>query len=217
VELLVYHGSARSRHREAETGLHMRAHLATAGGFLLVFGLAAFAGNVIKSAPGLHSAMPAGYDVIMLKPSGETLSLMGLIECPELEGAQHVAEGSQARLVSATGETIREFPQHFSFRVTASLRKILVDSPVASVDLPDDPRELLLHLKFRVRAYHALESREIAPESIEMIGMPADVPYDERIYRITINAGNLPITDRLVIEVLSPQGERLTHFPFSLL
>jgi hypothetical protein len=50
-----------------------------------------------------------------------------------------------------------------------------------------------------------------------MIGMPADVPYDERIYRITVNAENLPITDRLVIEIISPQGQVLTHFPFSLL
>jgi hypothetical protein len=47
-----------------------------------------------------------------------------------------------------------------------------------------------------------------------MIGMPADVPYDERVYRININAGNLPITDRMVVEILSPEGKLLTHFPF---
>jgi hypothetical protein len=50
-----------------------------------------------------------------------------------------------------------------------------------------------------------------------MIGMPADVAYDERVYRITVRADNLPITDRLVIEIISPQGQVLTHFPFSLL
>jgi hypothetical protein len=198
----------------------MKALRSTACGFLLVFasfGLAAFAGTILKSGPGLHSAMPAGYDVIMLKPSGETLSLMGLIECPEIEGAQHISEGLKARLISPNGDTIRQFPQHFSFRVTASLRKFLLDGPVSSVELSEDPRQLLLHLKFRIRAYHGLESREIAAESIEMIGMPPDVPYDERIYRINVNAGNLPITDRLVIEVLSSQGKLLTHFPFSLL
>jgi hypothetical protein len=57
--------------------------------------------------------------------------------------------------------------------------------------------------------------REIVPQSVEMIGMPADVPYDERVYRINVNAGNLPITDRLVVEIFSPHGELLTHFPFS--
>jgi hypothetical protein len=207
---------------EAETGPRMKVLHSTSGGFLLVFalagfGFAAFAGTVLKSPAGLHSATPAGYDVIMLKPSGEILSLMGLIECPELEGAQHISEGLRARIISSSGDTIREFPQHFSFRMTASLRKFLLDGPVGSVVIAEDPRELLLHLKFRVRDYHALESRELPVESVEMIGMPADVPYDERIYRIKVNAGNLPITDRLVIEVLSPQGERLTHFPFSLL
>jgi hypothetical protein len=47
-----------------------------------------------------------------------------------------------------------------------------------------------------------------------MIGMPADLPYDERVYRININAGNLHITDRVVVEIFSPEGKLLTHFPF---
>ena len=51
--------------------------------------------------------MPAGYDVVMLKPSGVMLSLMGLIECPDLEGARHIAEGSKSKLVSADGEIIK--------------------------------------------------------------------------------------------------------------
>jgi hypothetical protein len=181
------------------------------------FGLAAAAGTASKMAPGLRSNIPAGYDVMVLKPSKATLSLMGLIECPELEGAQHVAEGLHKRLVSADGYTIKVFPHRFSFRITASLKKVFLDGPVTSIDVRDDPHQLLLKLKFRIRAYHGLEVREIVPQSVEMIGMPADVPYDERIYRINVNTGNLPITDRLVVEIFSPQGELLTHFPFSLL
>jgi hypothetical protein len=194
-------------------------HSTAINGFLLVagFAFAAFAGTANKSDVSLRSAMPAGYDVMVLKPSGKILSLMALIECPELEGAKHVSSGANAKLVSAGGETIENFPQRFSFRVTASLRKIMLDHPVVSVNFPHDPYELLLKLKFRVRDYHGLESREIVPESIEMIGMPADVPYDERVYRVNMNVGTLPISDRLVIDVLSPQGERLTHFPFILL
>ena len=198
----------------------MKTSCATVSEFLLVLaglGLAAFAGTPLQRGPGLRSAMPAGYDVVVLKPSGANLSLMGLIECPELEGAQHISEGSNRKLIAADGSAIKAFPQRFSFRITASLRKVVLDGPVASVDVADDPQEFLLKLKFRVRAYTGLEVREILPESIEMIGMPADVPYDERVYRVNVNAGNLAITDRLVIEILSPQGERLTHFPFSLL
>ena len=186
-------------------------------GLLLIvagFALAAPARDALKPPPGMRSNTPAGYNVILLKPSKATLSFIGLIECPELEGAQQVSEGLRARLISADGNTIKKFPQHFSFRITASLKKLLLEGPVTSVAVPDDPQELLVHLKFRVRAYHGLEVRELAPQSIEMIGMPADVPYDERVYRININAGNLAITDRLVVEIFSPEGKLLTHFPF---
>jgi hypothetical protein len=190
----------------------------TLNGLLLIvagFALVAVAKSTPKQTSGLHSNMPAGYDVMVLMPSKAILSLIGLIECPELEGAQHVAEGSHKRLVSSEGETIKEFPQRFSFRITASLRKVFLEEPKISVDVADDPQQLLLKLKFRIRAYNGLDVREIQPQSIEMIGMPADVPYDERVYRINIDAGNLPITDRLVVEIFSPQDKLLTHFPFS--
>ena len=189
-------------------------------GLLLIiacFGLAATARNSPKPLPGMRSNMPAGYDLMVLKPSKATLSLIGLIECPELEGAQHVAEGSHKRLVSADGTTVRQFPQRFSFRITASLKKIFIEDPNTSVNIPGDPRELLLKLKFRVRAYNGLESREIVPQSIETIGVPADVPSDERVYRINIDTGSLPITNRVTVKIFSPQGELLTHFTFSLL
>lgn len=219
MKLLVYHGVASSRYaREARPNKPMKLRNTT-GCFLVLIGLgiAAFSGDASKSSPGMHAATPTGYDVIGLKPSGTNLSIMGLIECPELEGAMHVSEGTNSKLVSASGEAITEFPQHFSFRITASLRKLVIDGPIASVNVPEDPQELLLKLKFRIRAYSGLESHEIVPEAIEMIGMPADVPYDERIYRISVDAGTIPITGRVIIEILTPEGERLTHFPFSLL
>ena len=179
--------------------------------------LVAAAGSLLKSGPGLHSAMPAGYDVVALKPSGMNLSLMGLIECPQLEGAQHVASGLQSRIVGADGGRMDRFPRRFSFRITASLRKIVLDAPASALDFPGSPEDLLLQLKFRIRAYHGLQTREIEPEAIEMIGIPADVRSDERVYRIGVNVGDMPVIDRFVIEVLTPEGEVLTHFPFTLL
>jgi len=184
---------------------------------VLSLSLFAAAGRLLQSGPGLHSAMPAGYDVVLLKPSGVNLSLMGLIECPQLEGAQHVASGLQSRIVGPDGARMDRFPRHFSFRITASLRKIVLDAPASALDFSGSPQDLLLRLKFRIRAYHGLETRQIAPESIEMIGIPADVPSDERVYRVGVNIGDMPVIDRFVIEVLSPDGDVLTHFPFSLL
>jgi len=37
-----------------------------------------------------------------------------------------------------------------------------------------------------------------------MIAIPLNVPHDERVYRINVNAGNLPSLDRLVVEIFSP-------------
>jgi hypothetical protein len=179
--------------------------------------LIAVAGTLLKSGPGLHSAMPAGYEVLTLKPSNMNLSLMGLIECPELEGAQHVAQGLKSRVITADGARMQQFPHHFSFRITASLRKIVLDPPLNSINVPEDPNDFLLKLRFRVKAYHGLEVREITPESVEMIGIPADITADERVYRISISVDNMPVTDRFVVEVLSPQNELLAHFPFTLL
>jgi hypothetical protein len=97
------------------------------------------------------------------------------------------------------------------------LRKVVLDGPTDTVEVSGDPRELLLGLGFRIQVYDGLHSREIAPESVEMIGMPAYVNYDERVYRVTVKAADLPITDRFKIEILSRQGEVLGHFSFVLL
>ena len=51
-----------------------------------------------------------------------------------------------------------------------------------------------------------------------MIGVPADVPYDERVYRVNFDLpDNEPVTERFVLEVIRPRGERLARLHFSLL
>jgi len=167
--------------------------------------------------PPFHASIPAGYDVLRVQPTGAMISFLGLIECPELEGAQQIAEGANARIVNADGNRLTHFPSNFSFRITASLRKTVLLEPTDTFTSSEEPEQLLLKLRFRLKAYHALEVREIQPESVQIIGVPSDVVSDERIYRINFNVENLPVTDRCVLEVLSPSGERLTKFHFDLL
>jgi len=176
------------------------------------------AGTVsFRTTPGFHATMPAGTTVVQLKPSGAMLSLMGLIECPEIEGVQQVSKGLQAKVVSPRGDTLRQFPQHFSFRITASLRKTLIETPDHSLTTGDDPKEFLLKLGFRLKVYDGLDVHEVAPASVTLIGVPAEIAYDERIFRISFDVGQLPVTDRMILEVTSPEGEDVTHFPFGLL
>ncbi len=165
----------------------------------------------------MRATTPAGYEVIRLQPSGAVLSVLGLIECPAIEGAQQVSRGLNSRILLPDGAQLQEFPRHFSFRVTASLRKTVMDTPGRSVNLSQDPENVLLGLKFNLRAYHGLESRQIFPESVSMIGVPADIPYDERVFRVSFDVGDRAVADRFVLDVYSANGEWLGRFPFELL
>ena len=131
--------------------------------------------------------------------------------------AQQVNEGVDARIVAADGHTITHFPRNFSFRVTASLRKTLMAPVTTEINTAHDPLDFLIKLKFTLKAYNGMEMSVIEPELVQMIGVPADIAFDERIYRINFNVEQLPVTERFVLEVMSPEGERLTRFHFDLL
>jgi hypothetical protein len=165
-----------------------------------------------------RAATPAGAEVVMLKPSGAVVTLLGLAECPEIAGAQQVDEGLKARVVLADGAPLKTFPRDFSFRVTASLRKTLLEDPGNVLNTQEEPSQLLVKLRFRLKAYDGLQMRVIEPESSALIGVPADIPYDERIYRVSFHLpSDVPLTERFVLEVLEPRGERLARLHFSLL
>ena len=164
-----------------------------------------------------HSPAPAGYNVVLLQPWRTEVSVLGLVECPEMEGTQKVSQGTKAYLISSEGVPVRYYPRSLSFRVTASLRKILLDRASQSLTTSYDPRQFLLKLGFKLRVYHGLERREIFPHWVRVIGMPADMAYDERVFRVNFDIGTVPASDRLVLEVLSPENELLTHFTFALL
>lgn len=186
-------------------------------GSAISFAFGAPASNSWHTTPVFHASTPAGYEVLLIRPSGAVVSLLGLIECPELEGAQQVAAGVSASIVNVEGQNLRHFPSNFSFRITASLRKTVLVEPTDTLNIHEPPENLLLRLKFKLKAYHGLEVREITPESVELIGVPADVRSDERVYRVNFNVDRLPITDRCVLEVLSSTGEHMAKFHFDLL
>jgi len=170
-----------------------------------------------QTGAGFHSATPAGYAVVRLQPSGALVAVLGLFECPEMEGARHVSQGLNARIVTADGVPLKQFPSHFSFRITATLRKTLIDGPSDTLMTTEDPQQFLLKLGFKLKIYNGLETREVVPQSIKMIGVPAEIAYDERVFRVSFELENLPVTDRIVLLVLSPEDEPLTHFSFGLL
>lgn len=167
--------------------------------------------------PGFHATTPSGYNILQLRPSGATVELMGLVECPEIEGMQQVSQGLKAKVISTQGVPVNYFPRHFSFRITATLRRTIPEPPDQIVNTEQDPRQFLLSLAFRLKIYHGLSMHQIEPDSVTLIGVPRDVAYDERIFRVEFDVDDLPVTDRLVLEAFSPQGEIVSHFPFVML
>jgi hypothetical protein len=201
-------------------------HMNAAGSILLkisrwtsVFVIVAAAMAAAQRDPTAYrAATPAGAEVVLLKPSGAVVTLLGLAECQEIAGAQHIDEGLNAKVVSANGAPLKRFPRDFSFRVTASLRKMLLEDPGTVLNTEEEPSQLLVRLRFRLKAYDGLQMRVIEPESSAMIGVPADIAYDERIYRVNFHLpSDEPLTERFVLEVLEPRGGRLARLHFSLL
>jgi hypothetical protein len=170
-----------------------------------------------RYGPGFHATTPSGYNILQLRPSGTTVELLGLVECPEIEGMQQVSQGLKAKVVSAQGIPVNHFPHHFSFRITATLRRPILEPPDQVVNTEQDPQQFLLSLAFRLKIYHGLSMHQIEPDSVTLIGVPREIAYDERIFRVEFDVDDLPVTDRLVLEAVSPQGEIVSHFPFVML
>ena len=107
----------------------------------------------------------------------------------------------------------------------SELRHVRIDGLMAMAAFEEDPLPLpcpadvndyLMHLQFRLKVFSGLSYFYVQPASVEMIGMPAEVPYDERIYLAGFNLNGVPATDRIVLEVLDPAGARISRFHLEL-
>lgn len=185
--------------------------------FLLSTAISAVA-QVHFTPISINGRIPLGIESFRLDPAKQDFYLMASAETPAFVGLRRVIDGrSTLRLVSRNGKTMHSYPDRVQFRLTASAReKMLEDHPFgtkSNLSLVD----LLASLKFRLKVFHGLAYRYIEPASVDDVGMPRNLPYNERIYRIGFNLGHIPIEDRVVMEVISPSGERLCKFHLDLL
>lgn len=165
-----------------------------------------------------HSLLPLGSTPLAMKPGPNDLTLMATAESPMFEGWRRVIRNNQRQLVDASGVPVRSFPENLNFRVTASTRS----DRVLPFDQPDpiagsDTETWLRNLSFRLKIFRGLDAREVEPVAIKNLGMPPDVPYDERIYLVSFDVKDVPSTDRLVLEVFAPDGTRVGKFHLELL
>jgi len=184
---------------------------------------AAASGPAAKSSPwdyDFRSVVPLGYDALRLLPEKKTVYLLASAESAEFEGLRRRAESGRPVVTGRNGRPVERLPEAIDFRVTASARKskLVADELVPfDVSASHPAAQFLLHLRFRLKIYNGLEERALEPAAVRLIGVPADVPYDERVYRVSFQVGKVAVTERIVLEVLDPDGNRVSKFYLGML
>jgi hypothetical protein len=176
------------------------------------------AAQVIVAPVSINGRIPLGIETFRLEPAKQDFYLMASAENPDFIGIKRVmAKGEPMKLVARDGKKVSAYPERIQFRLTASSREKLLEDHPFGTEAKIPLNELLVKLKFRLKIFHGLEYRYVEPAFVDDVGVPRNLPYNERIYRIGFNMGHVPIEDRVVMEVISPTGERLCKFHLDLL
>jgi hypothetical protein len=199
-----------------------KAALVMAAGLMLAAPVRLLGGKAAPASPSwefdFQSTMPLGSDSFLLKGHKPGILLMATAITPELDGWRKITYAHHKYVLARDGSQPQNFPGEVQFRVTASARGDVPaesDPLTVSSDLPLN--DYLLGLRFRLRVFHALRVQVIKPLEVHLVGVPADVPYDERVYRVSFRLPRVPVQDRILLEVLSPDGERLARFHFEIM
>ena len=165
----------------------------------------------------LHSRIPLGSDAVLLQPGRHLVEMVASAEAPEFEGWSLRAENKKPMLVNVAGKPVRTLPTSVAFRVTVGTRDRLTDPNPLPLESSKDLNDFLLNVRFQVQIFRGMEMREAQPEKVAMIGVPADEPSDERIYRVSFNLGEVRPDDRIVLLLLDGSGQRLSKFHLEFL
>lgn len=167
-----------------------------------------------------HSWVPLGGERIDLHPADRSLYLLTTAHSSSFDGMEAVFRGTHRVLLTAEGAPVRYFPSHLAFRFTATAMRpdMLLAQPYGTLNLAEDAiNDYILGLGFRLKIFHGLDVTYVQPDSVRQIGMPADEPYNERVFNIEFTTPQrIPIEDRIVLEVLSPSGARICKFHLDL-
>src|SRR3954463_11648923 len=165
-----------------------------------------------------RSPLPLGADGYLLTPLNRRFFLMASADNPEFNMCRVTRVHLGGTVVGADGTQMRHYPQQLTFRVTASaIESDLLTSDIDSVKYSGDLNSFLLGMHFRLKVYRGLKVSVINPEHVHMIGVPADQPFEERVYKVAFDTNELPLNARLVLEVTGPNGERLSRFHLEML
>lgn len=164
-----------------------------------------------------QSVVPLGVETFKLPAASETINLLASAESHSFQGVQLLGHGPERVVLAADGSLVHRYPEQITFRVTASARGKALDDRAEPVETTADLDRYLLSLHFRLKIFRGLEYRAVEPARTELVGVPADVAYDERIYRVLFQLGEVAVDERILLEVYDDSGERLTRFHLELM
>jgi hypothetical protein len=165
----------------------------------------------------LHSRIPLGSDAILLQPSHRLVAILATAEAPEFEGWNLKEENKIPVLLDVAGKQVNALPKTISFRVTVSTRDKFATSGPMPFECSKSLNDFLLDIHFQMQIFRGMDMREVKPTKAEMIGIPADEPSEERIYRATFNLGDVHPDDRIVLVLTDGSGARLSKFHLEFL
>lgn len=168
----------------------------------------------------LRSPVPLGTEGFELLPVHRRFYLLASLENPAFEGMTVVREhrAGAGSVTRSDGTAVASYPETLEFRLTATaLTQEMVGLEYTPVQSTAEMNDFLLGLKFQLKIYRALNMKIVQPSNIHLIGVPSDQVYDERVYRISFETHSVPVDARVVLEVFSPEGERIARFHMELL
>ena len=164
-----------------------------------------------------HKVVPLGADAVRLEPSKAFVTLVASATSSGFEGLHRFPRAGQVVLVGGSGDPVRMFPERVLFRVTANIAGDKIADDPLPLPSPLDAQNFMLGLHFRLKIFDGLKSSYLKPSWVQQIGVPAELPADQRIYVARFHLRSVPATDRLVLEVLDSEGRRVARFHLELL
>jgi hypothetical protein len=197
--------------RAEKLRFHRFAQVALLSTTLLAFGQAN------PTSTKFSTVMSLGSDSILLQPAKERLNMLLSVECPGMEKIVLDGNGSSRIAVSDDGSPVRFYPQNISFRFTIGSRTSADEPQPNEVETKATADHFQSNLHFRLKVFHGMHSKSYDPVEVRMLGVPADIPYDERIYHFTFKVKDVPVDDRMMLEILDEQGNRVGKFHLQIL
>jgi hypothetical protein len=166
----------------------------------------------------LHAAMPIGGDSLILQPSKQRLNMLVTVESKDFENIKLSGNTNRSRKVTdLNGNAVDFYPRELTFRFTIGSRTSKEESVPYAVESRATPDQFQSNLRFRLKVFRGVDAQRFEPTEAKIVGVPAEVPYDERIYRVTFSLPEIPVSDRMMLEVLDESGARVAKFHLQLM